>query len=277
MQNAKLPRKLKKLLLSLCLFLYLVSPTPTFAFVVINELMPNPTSGDDWIELYKSDPEEIDISGWQIEDKTSIVKTFPDGTKIASNSSFMQVFVSNRLNKDNDLIKLKDKNSNVVDEKSYSQDPGTGVSIGRYPDGSDNWGVLTSSSPNTANSSLVPTPTLSPTATPTVTAIPTPIPTSSPKNTPEPTSTPKPQSTPTKYISPTSKITSIPTSPDDNSEGSVLGEISQVTTTPMEEKTTEAATKNYLPVFQILLGSGLLFILSAVMLSIRQSKTNKKT
>lgn len=121
---------------------------------------------------------------------------------------------------------------------------------------------------------FVPTPTATPTVTPnpTNTPVPTSIPTSTPTNSPAPSSTPKPQATATKYISPTVKLTSFPTSKQDKSEGIVLGEISQVTTTPIEEKIAGADKKNSFPVFQVLLASGIIFIAAAVVVSMKQIK-----
>lgn len=284
MQNEKSQRKIIILLLNLFLITSFVFPSQVSAFISINEILPNPSAGDDWIELYKSEVEEVDISGWQIEDATGIVKTFPDGTKIASDSSFMQVLVSNRLNKNDDLIKLKDKNSNIVDEKSYNQDPGAGVSIGRFPDGSSNWGILISASPNATNSTFIPTPT--PTFTPTLTPTPvpsrtpTPVPTLVPTSVPStiPTKTPtvtitKPVNTPT-IVS--AKITQIPITPISeqftaSSEGQILGETAE--SAKNEDQTQQK--RSMLPIFILFFGGGLLFIAAAVILSWKQMKSTK--
>ncbi len=243
-----------------------------YAAVLINELMPNPSTGDDWIELYKSDSDETDISGWQIEDSTGVVKIFSDGTKFASGSSYFQVLISNRLNKDGDNIKFKDKNNALIDEKSYNQDPGSDVSIGRYPDGSSNWGKLISTSPNTANSTFVPSPTPTPTSTP----VPTSVPTSSPTNTGVPASTPttKPIFTPTIYISPTIKKVS-PTinliiSPTEypttiETTGTVLGESTEGTSAG------KGSGKEF-PIFLLLLGSGIMFLVAAVILGVKAKR-----
>lgn len=234
--------------------------------------MSNPSSGNDWIELYNNEAVEVDISGWKIEDSTGEVKTLSEGTKFASDSSFLQVLISNRLNKDGDNIKLKDKNNAIADEKSYNQDQGTDKSLGRSPDGSGNWGILMTSSPNAQNSSLVPTSTPNPTLTP----VPTSVPTSSPTNTGVPASTPttKPIFTPTIYISPTIKKVS-PTinliiSPTEypttiETTGTVLGESTEGTS-------AGKGSGKELPIFLLLLGSGIMFLGAAVVMGVKTKR-----
>ena len=176
--------KLTILILLTVFFFTFFSPVLAIS-VVINEILPHPSSeNSDWIELYKTDSAEIDMSSWKIEDSTGVVKTLAEGTKFASSSSFMQFSLSNRLNNGGDGVKLKDENGVLVDEKSYNQDPGIGISLGRYPDGADFWGILVSASPNSPNSDFVPTSTSTPTPTPTSTPL--------PKPTSKPTATPKP-------------------------------------------------------------------------------------
>lgn len=131
---------------------------------------------------------------------------------------------------------------------------------------------------------LQPAPT--PTSTPTPTSVPTAVPASNPtaaptsvpsltaSRTPTPTATSKPTTAPTIYISPTPKSGS-PT--PIITEGSVLGEITQASITPEEEKIAGASAKSALPVFLGLLGSGLLFIVAAAVVSIKQIKSNQKT
>lgn len=261
-------------LLILFLLPFFIRPSLVSASVLINEILPHPSSGADWIELYNTDGTELDISGWRIQDSTGDLTPLADGTKFSSSSAFYQIFASNRLNNGGDNIKLKDKDGNVIDEKSYNQDPGEDISFGRYPDGSNNWGILTSSSANVPNSSLIPSPTVTPTNVPTA------VPTSSPTNSPAPSSTPKPQSTPTKYISPTVKsgsdlklaegLTPI------NTQGLILGEVSAPPSTTEEEKIAGASTRSSFPVFPILFGSGILFIAAAVVISVKQIR-NKNT
>lgn len=262
-------------LLILFFLQFFIRPSLVSASVLINEILPHPSSGADWIELYNTESTELDISGWKIQDSTGDLTPFPDGTKFSSPSAFYQIFASNRLNNGGDSIKLKDKDGNIIDEKSYNQDPGEDISFGRYPDGSNNWGILTSSTANNSNSSLVPSPTVTPTNVPT--AVPTSVPTSTPMNTSAPTATSKPQSTPTKYISPTIKLVITTSNPVDKSNTAVLGEASDSAKEQVEEKIAGVNEKKPFPIFLFFLGSGLIFIIAAIVVSVRQIKKNKMT
>ncbi|MBI3485352.1 lamin tail domain-containing protein [Candidatus Daviesbacteria bacterium] len=173
-------KSLKFLLQNLFLFLtfFLISfflyPKTIFADdnIVINEFLPTPSDGNDWIELYNKSDNLISLSGWSLEDTTSKMKDV--NCDIPSKG---QVFVdvSNRLNKDGDTITLKDNSGTVVDTKQYT-DPGVNVSWVRVPDGGD-W--TTSNSPTKPTTECLPS-----SPTPSSTATPTPEPTSDNSNSP---------------------------------------------------------------------------------------------
>lgn len=121
-----------------------------------------------------------------------------------------------------------------------------------------------------------PTPTLTSTPTPTI----TPVPTSSPTNTGVPAATPttKPIPTPTIYISPTIKKVSptinlivSPTIYPTLSEttGTVLGE-------NIESTSAGKGSEKELPIFLLLLGSGVMFMLAAAVISIKQIRGTLK-
>lgn len=138
--------------------------------------MPHPPKGEkDWIELYKDNSTGIDLAGWTIEDSTGIVLVLKEDAFFSTPSSFLQIFVSNRLNNSGDTVKIKNKENNIIDEKSYDYDPGENKSFGRYPDGSGNWGVLISATANSSNSQLAPSQTPIPSATLTPSRTPTPV------------------------------------------------------------------------------------------------------
>src|SRR5262245_46929998 len=42
-------------------------PTPQ---ILINEFMPRPSSGSEWVELFNPNPVDIDLGGWKIDDNT---------------------------------------------------------------------------------------------------------------------------------------------------------------------------------------------------------------
>ncbi len=131
--------------------------------VVLNELMPHPSPGSDWIEIYNPTDNNIDLSNWILVDSTSTMKTLSGSI---SAKGFVTFDVTNRLNNSGDSIYLKDSSSTTIDNYSYSLDPGINKSIGRNPDGGS-WTTLASSSKGTSNGQTPPTanPTPAPTST----------------------------------------------------------------------------------------------------------------
>lgn len=131
-------------------------------------------------------------------------------------------------------------------------------------------------------------PPLTATPVPTNTPGPTSVPTSTPTNTSVPTANSKSQNSPTVYMSPTIKQT-VPTityiksnnnlvASENASSGAFLGETSDPTVTVEEEKHSSAASsaKNSFPIFAFLIGSGVVLIGTAAVLSARQIKNNQK-
>ncbi len=59
---------------------------PELGSVVINELMANPSNGSDWIELYNSTDQAIDLSGWFLSDDANDLTRYriAEGTSIAA-------------------------------------------------------------------------------------------------------------------------------------------------------------------------------------------------
>ncbi len=130
--------------------IFLFSSKTTLAQVVINELIPNPNQGSDWVELYNSSNQGIDLDGWVLDDegtKTNMVKI-----KEATISAYgFWVFeVGSRLNKSSDTVYLINHQGAIVDEYHYSANPGDGVSLGRNPDGGT-WGVCHQPTPESEN------------------------------------------------------------------------------------------------------------------------------
>lgn len=161
----------------------------TSSTVVINEIMPHPSSGSDWIEIYNNSGADIDISGWSVSDSTSDpkgerIKTFPSGTVVEGDdpdgNNFYYFTVGNRLNDAGDVIKLYNPDSQPIDEKEYTGDPGIDNAHIRYPDGLDSWVITTKPTPGAKNVRQDPVtssqdqqqaePTISFTAPPSVTA-----------------------------------------------------------------------------------------------------------
>lgn len=146
---------------------------------VINEFLPHPSTGDkEWVELYVPDGE--DATNYWIDDDSD----FDDDTGSSSKKQITSVIQgsdsqhvvfelsSSMFNNGGDTIALFSPDGAIVDQYTYTDDPGTDVSIGRTPDGSGEFQVLsfaTRGSPNSKSkppATATPAPTDKPTTTP---------------------------------------------------------------------------------------------------------------
>ncbi len=157
-----------KLLILAFLFLFFGAGSIFANSVVLNEFMPHPSPGSDWIEIYNPTTNTIDLTSWILVDSTSTMKTLSGN--ITANG-FATFDVTNRLNNSGDSIYLKDDSGTTIDNYSYSSDPGVNKSIGRSPDGGS-WTMLASSSKGSSNGGPLETPTSTPTPTPITTPSP---------------------------------------------------------------------------------------------------------
>src|SRR3989344_4303859 len=83
----------------------LIGPSFVDAQVVINEFSSFST-GDDWIELYNTSQNEIDLNGWKIKDSASTpVEKFEEQLLIPA-GGYCSIGADKRLNKDEDKIEL---------------------------------------------------------------------------------------------------------------------------------------------------------------------------
>lgn len=81
----------------------------------INELMADPSSGDEWLELYNTTQKEIDLNNWTIEDGSA--------TKTLLNSTIDKWLVITKpkgaLNNSGDTVILKNKEGDIIDSITY--------------------------------------------------------------------------------------------------------------------------------------------------------------
>lgn len=199
----------RKKILLIILLLAFFAPR-AYASVVINEFQIEPTTNQ-WVELFNKGIEVIDISGWVIDDSGGTEKfIIPDNTNIATAS--FEVFKSGKFNFNSatvDKVRLFSKDNSLIDSKEYPGSPGSNVTIGRYPDGGDNWGIC-SPTPSGNNNCVAPTATPTVTTMPTATLTPTALP--KPTHTPTPSPTPKiPTATPTTTLTIKTESKPIPT------------------------------------------------------------------
>jgi len=196
-------------------FFNLASFFPKKAFAAepkINEFLLAPSTGnDEWVEFYN--PDNLDISSYWIDDDTDFNSDSGNSSKkplssIDNTNLAYPVIVltsaifNNTCNNECDFVVLFSSSGIVIDQYQYTENPGTDVPIGRFPDGSGSFQSLSSTTKGAQNSEP-------PTATPVPTTTPTSIPT--PTKTPTPAKTPTPVPTAVQTKTPTANPTSTST------------------------------------------------------------------
>ena len=120
--------------------------------VVINEIVAKASDdGADWVELYNPSETVVDLGAFRIEDEDEEnVYLIPEGVVLEPG----EFLVVEGKNSEEDLafsfglgagdqVKVYDNNGALVDEVSWSNgDAPVGRSLGRYPDGGEDWGML---------------------------------------------------------------------------------------------------------------------------------------
>src|SRR5262245_10573559 len=157
--------------------------------ILINEFMPRPSTGAEWVELFNPNPIDVDLSGWKVDDDTISPPqtTIGAGVIIPANSLLVVLLTTNILNDTgSDAVQLLDLTGNPGDIEPYSSAT-AGKSFARVPDASATW---VKGTPSQGQWNVLPGPTPVPTYTPTPTSTPTdtPLPTNTPTNTSTPTS-----------------------------------------------------------------------------------------
>ncbi|NOK60568.1 MAG: hypothetical protein GFH27_549297n167 [Chloroflexi bacterium AL-W] len=187
------------LLFMLLLDVTIISGKRSTATMHINEFMPNPESGNEWVELYNPNPFDVDLSGWTLHDNTTEGNhTAIDAGVIVPAHSLLVISLTSAMlnNSSADAVQLLDLDGYVVSYRGYDRTT-KGASYACIPDGSDDCGFEGLPTAGMWNQAQAPT-TISPeetvTAIATATLIPSPTETT-PTNTATvlPTSTPYPQ------------------------------------------------------------------------------------
>jgi hypothetical protein len=118
----------------------------TESSILINEAYSRGVEGDpDWVELYNSSDEAIDISSYKIYDNPAKTpKSFPAGSIIQPKGFFVIVVDAGEngfgLSSGGDMIYLKNDLDEVIDNIELPALP-IGLSYSRIPDGSDTWAL----------------------------------------------------------------------------------------------------------------------------------------
>lgn len=214
---------MRHLVLVLFIVSFVLLPTPVQAAIIISEVYPAPSSGEnEWIELFNTSSENVTLSGWKLQDKLSSPSDiFSFTTQTIPAQSFLSLDLNTaKLNNSADGISLYTAQNGVVDTMDYTASE-TGKSWQRTSPSSTSFMLTTPSKGSdsaefsfisSATSELTtpaasPNPESSPSTTPQPTTIPTVLPSPTPTATltPSPTATPSPSpaASPTPTSSPT--------------------------------------------------------------------------
>ncbi len=172
--------------LTACALFMILAVDHAQAAIIISEVAPAPTAGPEWVELYNSGPEVVDLTEWYLEDHlASPARIFdfahdvsqPDKWLLSPNAFFVVSLSSAKLNNSGDGVTLFNSEYQLVASMSYS-----GSTPGKT------WSLTASdfenyfeTDPNPFHfASPLPSPSPSPSPTPTTTPPPTPSPTPSP-------------------------------------------------------------------------------------------------
>lgn len=136
--------------------------------IVINEVVPAPSSGPEYVELYNASNTIVDVSGWRIDDDTpgGTVTTIAAGTTIAPQQLVVIALNSAILNNTGDAVVLLDAVGNQIDRIDFGAMK-SGESMARIPDGST---TIVKTSTSIGQFNLPATPTSTMTTTPTSSA-----------------------------------------------------------------------------------------------------------
>ena len=127
---------------------------------------------DDWVEIYNSSDEPIDLGGYYMSDDESapdkyMIPTDDPALTTVPAKGFLLLWADGqpeqgvlhldfKLSGSGEYVSLTDKNgSKVLDEKQFDAQT-TDVSYGRFPDGSDNWQTFDNPTPGASNSNTEP-------------------------------------------------------------------------------------------------------------------------
>ena len=153
-------------LLIITVIFWVLSTRDVSAQVIINEVYPNPNTGEDeWVELYNTTNQSIDLIDWKLWDLESSpgVAIQFDQSTILEAAGFLIVDLHNTLNNTGDTLLLKNPQDELIDTLGYTAST-KGKSWARDP---SNHAVLFETVPTKGEANVVPTPT--PTSTPATT------------------------------------------------------------------------------------------------------------
>lgn len=123
---------------------FLLTPSG-LSYVVINEVeLVSPEQSEQWVELYNSGRDNIDISGWSIVPQSDLAEEeFIDFGNISAKGFYVLSFEDGQLNPQEEMLILRNEEGIEVDRTPVLYDNNDSYCAwGRYPDGSKNWCLM---------------------------------------------------------------------------------------------------------------------------------------
>jgi len=150
-------------------FLVMLFPRVVSAAVVVNEVYPQPNTGEpEWVELLNDGDSAVDLDGWQLWDELSSANKIHQFSDVSIEpSGFVVVELQNVLNNGGDGVVLKNELGEQIDQLTYSSSTKS-LSWARNP---DDFGEVFASEPTKNAANLAPTPNANQTLSPSLTEI----------------------------------------------------------------------------------------------------------
>ena len=125
----------------------------------INEVLAKSDTTEDWLELYNPQDEELDISGFQLQDSAQIPWSIPEGTVIDA-QGFLIIWADDaaeeglhapfKLSKEGEEVSLLSAEGDSIDTVLFP-DLAPEESYARIEDGSIDWEIREESTPGESN------------------------------------------------------------------------------------------------------------------------------
>ncbi|MDO8639478.1 MAG: lamin tail domain-containing protein [bacterium] len=131
----------KIILFLLLLLLFPVdSKSAALPSVSLNEILPSPQGQDakeEWIEIFNTENDSVDLTGWQITDTKGSIKTFifPKGSQIAGQSFLLLKRPQTKITLNNDADGLQLIYEGIILDSVEYIKSATGQSFNRTPSG----------------------------------------------------------------------------------------------------------------------------------------------
>lgn len=139
-------------------------PTTTvpinWMMIKINEFVSNPTTGNEWVELYNLSDQDVDLFGAKICDNRETACKNLSGSILSHDWFLFDLLTTSFLNNDGDSVILKDPESNTIDRFDYDANsaPQKGQALARKIDGTGELALTIELTPGAANVITAPMP-----------------------------------------------------------------------------------------------------------------------